>query len=95
MSGNNWRAFGNEFAKCVDDMFDNFEKMPRAQRMFCYRTFRRALREEERRQARDGLVPVPNTRKTPQPPKNTQTKRKTNANARPKKKTWSMWTPRK
>jgi len=95
MSGNNWRAFGNEFSKCVDDVFDNFDKMPRTQRMFCYRVFRRALREEERRQARDGLAPVPNTRK--KTGKTQNTKRRTNANARspPKKKTMGLWTPRK
>ena len=46
----NWNAFGREFGKCLNDIEEDFKKLPRWQRMFFHREIRKAAREEDTRE---------------------------------------------
>ena len=45
MSEAEWRAFGNEFGKCINELNDELKKMPRRQKMAMLFQMRKGMRE--------------------------------------------------
>ena len=79
-NNNNWTAFGREVASCLNDIEEDFMKLPRWQRMFFHRQMREAAREETSRKKQAMLL---------------KKRRQNNAKrSSPVKKT-QLWEPRK
>jgi hypothetical protein len=81
-NNNNWNAFGREFASCLNDIEEDFKKLPRWQRMFFHRQIRKAAREEKARENQAMRAA-------------SAQKRKKNNNKRSSPVKKSMWAPRK
>lgn len=83
MSCKEWSAFGNEFAKCLDNINDELKRLPRKEKMAFYRQARKAMKEM--------TAQTPAPWRAPPPP--TDNKKRKAASSLPALQ--ALWRPRK
>lgn len=63
MSCNEWRAFGNEFGKCINEINNELQRLPRKQKLAFLTQMRKAMRRNQSPRPRPPVSSSPKKRK--------------------------------